>query len=51
MDKAKEIDSLIKFAPKRENILGEIKGILGLCPTRWTVVQAGSESKTIKVIR
>ena len=48
MDKAKEIVSLIKFSPKRENLLGEIegnlegpeseaKGILGLCPTRWTV--------------
>ena len=48
MDTAKEIVSLIKFSPKRENLLGEIKenlegpeseakGILGLCPTRWTV--------------
>ena len=48
MDKAKEIVSLIKFSPKRENLLGEIKenlegpeseakGILGLCLTRWTV--------------
>ena len=38
----------MKFSPKRENLLGEIKenlegleseakGILGLCPTRWTV--------------
>ena len=48
MDTAKEIVSLIKFPPKRGNLLGEIKenlegpefeakGILGLCPTRWTV--------------
>ena len=48
MDTAKEIVSLITFSPKRENILGEIKenlegheseakGIIGLCPTRWTV--------------
>ena len=48
MDTAKEIASLIKFSPKRENLLGEVKenlegaeyeakGILGLCPTRWTV--------------
>ena len=48
MDKGKEIVSLIKFSPKRGNLLGEIKenlegpeseanGILGLCPTRWTV--------------
>ena len=48
MDRAKEIVSLIKFSPKRENLLGEIKenlegpeseakGILGLYPTRWTV--------------
>ena len=48
MDTAKEIVSLIKFSSKRENLLGEIKenlegpeseakGILGLCPTRWTV--------------
>ena len=48
METAKEIVSLIKFSPKRENLLGEIKenlegpeseakGILGLCPTRWTV--------------
>ena len=48
MDTAKEIVSLIKFSPKRENLLGEIKenlegpksetkGILGLCPTGWTV--------------
>ena len=46
MDRA--IVSLIKFSPKQENLLGEIrenlegpeseaKGILGLCPTRWTV--------------
>ena len=49
MDKAKEIVSLITFSPKRDNLLGEIKenlegpeieakGILGLCPTRWTVL-------------
>ena len=48
MDTAKEIVSLIKFSPKRENLLGEMKedlegpesearGILGLCPARWTV--------------
>ena len=48
MDTAKEIVSLMKFSPKRESLLGEIKenlegpeseakGILGLCPTRWTV--------------
>ena len=48
MDRAKEIVSLIKFSPKRENLLGEskenqegpeseVKVILGLCPTRWTV--------------
>ena len=48
MDTAKEIVSLIKFSPKRENLLGEIKenlegpeseakGMIGLCPTRWTV--------------
>ena len=48
MDTSKEIVSLIKFFPKRENLLGEIKenlegpeseakGILGLCHTRWTV--------------
>ena len=48
MDTAKEIVSLIKFSPKRENLLGKIKEnlegpeseakcILGLCPTRWTV--------------
>ena len=46
METAKEIVSLIKFSPKRENLLGEIQGILEgpesdaediLCPTRWTV--------------
>ena len=50
MDTPKEIASLIKFSPKQENLLGEIKGnlegpesevngihVLGLCPTRWTV--------------
>ena len=47
MDKAKEIVSLIKFSPKGENLLEEIKetlegpeseakGIPGLCPTRST---------------
>ena len=45
MDTTKEI---VSFSPKRENLLGEIKenlegpeseakGILSLCPTRWTV--------------
>ena len=40
--------TLIKFSPKRENLLGEIQGnleegelathgIIKLCPTRWTV--------------
>ena len=48
MDTAKEVVTLIKFSPKRENLQGEIKenleepesaakGIIGLCPTRWTV--------------
>ena len=48
MDTAKEVVTLIKFSPKRENLLGQIKenlkepesaakGIIGLCPTRWTV--------------
>ena len=46
MNTAKEIVSLIKFSPKRENLLGEIQGNLEgpepeaegiLCPTRWTV--------------
>ena len=51
MDAAKELVMLIKYSPKRENILGDIKenieeescseerigGILKLCPTRWTV--------------
>ena len=47
MDAAKEIVTLIKFPPKREKLLGDIKenleadsaakGIIGLCPTRWTV--------------
>ena len=48
MDTAKEIVTLIKFSPKRENLLGEIQenleegelathGIIKLCPTRWTV--------------
>ena len=45
---AGEVVTLIKFSPKRENLLGEIKenfeepestakGIIGLCPTRWTM--------------
>ena len=48
MDTAKEVVTLIKFSPKRENLLRQIKenlkepesaakGIKGLCPTRWTV--------------
>ena len=46
METAKEIVSLIKFSPKRENLLGEIQGNLEgpeseaegiLCPNRWTV--------------
>jgi len=51
MDTAKELVMLIKYSPKRETILGDIKenieeescseerigGILKLCPTRWTV--------------
>ena len=47
MDTAKEIVTLIKFSPKRERLLGDIKenldeehaagGIITLCPTRWTV--------------
>lgn len=50
MDTAKEIVTLIKFFPKRERLLGDIKenldeehaagGIITLCPTRvtrWTV--------------
>ena len=48
MGTAKDIVSLIKFSPKQESLLGErkenlegpeseAKGILGLCPTRWTV--------------
>ena len=47
MDIVQEVVSLIKFSPKRENLLGvikenlqgpesEAKGIIGLCPTRWT---------------
>ena len=47
-DTAKEVVTLIKISPKRGNLLGEIKenleepesaakGIIGLCPTRWTV--------------
>ena len=47
---AKEIVTLIKFSPKRECLLQLLKenletededtssrGIIGLCPTRWTV--------------
>ena len=52
MDTAKEITTLIKYSPKRECSLGQIKenleqedesdsaacgGIVSLCPTRWTV--------------
>ena len=48
MDAVKETVTLIKFSPKREKLLGDIKenleeadsaakGIIGLCPTRWTV--------------
>lgn len=50
MDVAKEIVTLIKFSPKRECLLQQLKenletededtssrGIIGLCPTRWTV--------------
>ncbi|CAM1322602.1 Uncharacterised protein r2_g3115 [Pycnogonum litorale] len=51
MDTAEEITTLIKYSPKRECLLGQIKenlehedegvptaaGILSLCPTRWTV--------------
>ena len=47
MDTAKGIVSLLKFSPKRESLLGEIKvnlegpesakGILGLYPTIWIV--------------
>ena len=44
----KSLPWLINFSPKRENLLGEIKenleapesaakGIIGLCPTKWTV--------------
>ena len=47
MDTAKEVVTLIKFSPKRERLLGDIKenldeqpttgGVISLCPTRWTV--------------
>lgn len=50
MDIAKEIVTLIKFSPKRECLFQQLKenletededtssrGIIGLCPTRWTV--------------
>ena len=48
VDTAKEVVTHIKFSPKRENLLGKIKenleepesaanGIIGLCPTRWTL--------------
>lgn len=53
MDTVKEITQLIKYSPKRQNLLGDIKedlqardeynilpdapGIIMLCPTRWTV--------------
>lgn len=50
LDTAKEIATLIKYSPKREYLLGELKeniaieneepmalGVLPVCPTRWTV--------------
>ena len=51
MDTAKEITTLIKYSPKHECSLGQMKdnleyedednsisgGIVSLCPTRWTV--------------
>ena len=47
MDTAKEVVTLIKFSPKEERLLGDIKenldeepaagGVITLCPTRWTV--------------
>ena len=47
MDTAKEVVTLIKFSPKRERLLEDIKenldeqpatgGVISLCPTRWTV--------------
>ena len=47
MDTAKEVVTLIKFSPKRERLLGDIKenldeqpatgGVISLCPTRLTV--------------
>jgi len=48
LDTAKEIVTLIKYSPFRENLLGEIKdniegeesdsyGIIMFCPTRWTI--------------
>ena len=51
MNTSREIVKLIKYSPKRQNLLGEIKsnveeaaedispvlGILPLCPTRWAV--------------
>ena len=50
MDTAKEIVTQINFSPKRENLLGKIqenleedegelatRGIIKLCPTKWTV--------------
>ena len=51
MDTAKEVVTLTKFSPKRENLLGEIKenfeepksvpkGIIGLCPADGQCTQA-----------
>ena len=52
MDTSKKLITLIKYSPKRENLLGEVKdnvegetcseedeipGIVKFCPTRWTV--------------
>ena len=47
MDTAKEVVTLIKFSPKEERLLGDIKenldeepaagGVRTLCPTKWTV--------------
>ena len=52
MDTSKELITIIKYSPKRENSLGEVKdnmegetyseeneipGIVMFCPTRWTV--------------
>lgn len=52
MDTSKELATLIKYSPKRETMLGDLKdnteretcdgeekvlGIVKFCPTRWTV--------------